>query len=92
MPRYFFHIYDGDAFLDDEGTVLPDLQQAKETAFRAIIGFLKNHEESPTDAAWRLDIVNQAGEVLLSLSLDAAKEQAALTYLLDVRPGRSRLN
>ena len=92
MPRYFFHVYDGDAFLDDEGTFLPDLQQAKKAAVRAIIGFLGNYAESPTNSAWRLDIVNQAGEVLLSLRLDAARGQAALTYLLDVKPGPSLLN
>ena len=29
MPRYFFHVMDGKAFIDDVGTDLPDLKAAQ---------------------------------------------------------------
>jgi hypothetical protein len=32
MPRYFFHIADGDRFFDDEGIVLPDVSAALDAA------------------------------------------------------------
>jgi hypothetical protein len=32
MPRLFFHIADGERFLDDEGVVLPDVSAAVEMA------------------------------------------------------------
>ena len=33
MPRFFFHIADGERFLDDEGVVLPDVSAAVEMAW-----------------------------------------------------------
>ncbi len=93
MPRFYFHIYDGDAFLDDEGTVLPGLQQAKEQAVRAIATVLKDRIGTPeADEAWRMDIVDSLGKVLLRLSLDATEGRDAPTYLLDVKPGPGKVN
>jgi hypothetical protein len=36
MPRYFFHVHDGAAWLDAEGTELPSLETAREEAIRAL--------------------------------------------------------
>ena len=96
MPRYFFHIYDGQAFRDHEGTVLPNLQKAKEQATRAVAGALRDRtsSESPVQE-WCMDVVDGTGKVLLRLELDLAsscQKSRTLTYLLNVKPGSRIVN
>ena len=43
MPRYFFHIADGDAFHDEEGTDLPDALAARKEGTRVAAAWLRDH-------------------------------------------------
>jgi hypothetical protein len=51
VPRYFFHMEDGGAFRDREGTVLPDSHAARLEAAHVLGELLKEH---PADV-WRDD-------------------------------------
>jgi uncharacterized protein DUF6894 len=44
MPRYYFHIRDGDTFiLDDEGFELADMEAVKIEAFRSAMDLLQRN-------------------------------------------------
>lgn len=74
MPRYFFHVHDGTASRDTEGTQLADIYAAQEEAIRTsgellreIGGKFWNGEE------WSLEVTDEAGRVLFTLRF-VAKE------------------
>jgi Domain of unknown function (DUF6894) len=43
MPLYFFHVDDGNTFLDDEGVEFPDLKTARQEAVRACGEMLRDY-------------------------------------------------
>ena len=73
MPRYFFHVHDGQDIIDHEGTDLPSEAQAKSQAVvmsgRLIMEmgdeFWKSGQE------WRLEVTNQTGTKLFELKFMA---------------------
>jgi hypothetical protein len=72
MPRYFFHVHDGNSTGDNEGTELPDIFAAQEQAIllsgellREMGGKFWNGEE------WSLDVTDEAGRILFTLRFSA---------------------
>ncbi len=49
MQRFYFNISDGRDFEDDEGTLLPGVEAAREEASRILAAHLKDHPAEP----WR---------------------------------------
>ena len=43
MPRYYFNLFNDDVVADDEGTELPNLEKAKETATTSIRQLIAAH-------------------------------------------------
>jgi hypothetical protein len=72
MPRYFFHVRDGDSFSPDiEGQELPDLEAARRegiSANREILGERLLHGGSLDSR--QLQIADESGAVLITLKTD----------------------
>jgi hypothetical protein len=72
MPRYFFHVRDGDSYSPDiEGQELPSLEAARQEAIRAnreILGEKLLHGGSLNSR--QLQIADESGAVLLTLETD----------------------
>ena len=72
MPRYFFHVRDGDDFSPDtEGQELADLAAARREAIsanREILGDKLLHGGALDDR--QIQIADESGSVLLTLSTD----------------------
>lgn len=68
MPRYFFHVIDGIALPDREGTELPDLKAARAMAICTSGQILHDMGERFWDGTeWRLEVADKEGQVLLVL-------------------------
>ena len=61
MPRYFFHITDGQTYPDTQGTELPSLEAARREAFRAFGDMLKNRDAWKSNE-WVMDIADGADQ------------------------------
>jgi len=68
VPRYFFHITDGQTFRDNVGTELPSLVEARREALLTFSDLVKNREDWKSDE-WRIDIADGAGRALLTLKV-----------------------
>src|SRR5215211_5607990 len=63
VPRYFFHVLDGDWYLDQEGDDLPDLQTAIREAERVARDLLQDEAKGDLSHA-RLDVADEHGTVV----------------------------
>lgn len=68
MPRYFFHIADGQTFCDDVGTELPSLVEARQEAIATFGDLVKNRDEWKSKE-WRMVIADPEGRILLTLNM-----------------------
>ena len=68
MPRFFFHVHDGRAVLDEEGTELPDFDQARREAIR-LAGQILDNEAPNLELAedWHMDVTDESGLILFRL-------------------------
>ena len=71
MPRYFFHVTDGQAAFDHEGTELPDLKTARAEAIRTAGEILSAKDTEWAGTAWRMSVADAQGIVLLTLDFSA---------------------
>jgi hypothetical protein len=72
MPRYFFHVQDGRAIPDTDGTMLPDIDAAREEAVRLSGGLLKDHaKEFWSSQPWLMEVQDQAEALLFTLRFSA---------------------
>jgi hypothetical protein len=78
VPRYFFHITDGQAFRDNVGTELPNLVEARREALLTFSDLVKNREAWASDE-WRIDIAEAEGRTLLTLKvrIEEIRQEAA---------------
>ena len=71
MPRYFFNVYDGVAILDDEGSELAGLQEAKREAVtitgQLLHGSLKADIWSGDE--WKLVVADDRGRTLFTVRI-----------------------
>jgi hypothetical protein len=75
MPRYFFHVTDGQTYPDTEGTELPGLDEARREAFRTLCELLKNKYVSSRHD-WHIDITDEADHSLLRLTISLSETPA----------------
>jgi hypothetical protein len=70
MARYYFHIEDGSAILDDLGMELASLAEAKCEAVRYAGSLICDHAgEFWNSGDWTMTVTNEAGVSLFSLAL-----------------------
>jgi hypothetical protein len=69
MPRYFFHVSDGDDYPDLHGTELPDLSAARNEAVRFAGALLSDHgEKFWTSGEWTMRVANEDDLTLFQLT------------------------
>lgn len=76
MPRYRFNVDNGTGFVaDEEGRELADLDAARAEGLKGVRSILAEDVlDGRLDLEGRLDVVGEAGEILLTISFaDAVK-------------------
>jgi hypothetical protein len=72
MPRYFFHVHDGQSSIDRDGTELASLQEAREEAVRLSGQMLRERAARFWEGEkWRLDVASPADVPLFTLIVAA---------------------
>jgi hypothetical protein len=83
MPRYFFHVQDGDDFVPDkEGILLPDLDTAREQCRQIVDDVLdepQNRDERSSERSFR--ITDESGREVLWLPFARAPGLVCLHLL-----------
>ena len=67
MPRYFFHVHDGQDSIDQAGLELPDPQTARAEAIRAAGEMLRDLDGALSTGEWRMDVTDESGQPVLTL-------------------------
>ena len=76
MPHYYFDCVDGHREIgDEEGVDLANLEEARSEAIRAIDGFAKGKVPAGDRRDFRLAIREEAGPVLIVVSLSLRVER-----------------
>ena len=64
MSRYFFHIMNGHAILDDVGVELPDMDAVRFEAIRSSGAMLSDGKQTWKGECWQMVVVDEAGTVV----------------------------
>jgi hypothetical protein len=68
MPRFYFHVFNDETALDDEGTELPDLEAARTHAVEGARSLMSDTlRKGRIDLSHHIAIQNQQGELLLDV-------------------------
>jgi hypothetical protein len=83
MPRYFFHLtMNGRVTPDQSGTVLPDVRAARSQGISACGEMLKDLDgKLPAFAEWRMDVVDHAGQTVLTFRFSEDARAIEAMYL-----------
>ena len=93
MPLFYFHVFDGNLLLDDQGLVLPDLTRAKVHAIRgAVHAFIEMREQSREHDGWLMEVADEHNLLLLRVNLDLIDDGLNRAMKLRVTPGRRLVN
>lgn len=74
MPRYFFHVMDGKALIDEEGVDLPDINAARKQAIRTAGEILADGEASGhlmAEFPWQMTVVDDERRTVFTLAFQA---------------------
>lgn len=69
VPRYFFHVLNGEASIEETGTELPDLDAAQRKAVQTAREIIEAGEISKSD--WLMMVVDDRGVIVMRLSITA---------------------
>jgi hypothetical protein len=72
MPRYFLHIRYGIDWIDDEGSVLPDLAAARRGAVEGIRQIAAKDDKVGAESEHCVRIANEHGNTLMTVPFRAA--------------------
>jgi hypothetical protein len=77
MQRFFFHVQDGSETLDDVGTELPGLAEARAEAVRTSGEMLRDlGEQFWNSAEWRMWVTDETGRSVCALRFSAEHDRA----------------
>ena len=72
MPRFYFHVYDGEYFHDHEGLLLQDLAEARTQAIVTSGEMLKEHGRKLwTGEMWTMVVMDENGKSVSELRFSA---------------------
>jgi hypothetical protein len=72
MPRYFFHVQDGQTFLDKEGSELPGLKEVRAEAIMASGEMLRDNGRSFWGGTeWRMWVTDEGGNTVCTMKFSA---------------------
>jgi hypothetical protein len=73
MPRYFFHIFNHEIVMDEEGIDLPDLEAAREVALDSARDLVcESVHQGHLNLDHRLEVNDENGETLIVLTFREA--------------------
>ncbi|MGO4527251.1 hypothetical protein AB4097_20635 [Microvirga sp. 2MCAF35] len=76
MPRYFFHVIDGRDIIDNDGTVLPGLREARAEAIRTAGSMLRDEGDRFWNSTeWQMNVTDASGQSVLKLRFSAADQE-----------------
>jgi uncharacterized protein DUF6894 len=77
MARYFFHVIDGRSVVDEEGTELTSLGEARREAVRLSGNILSEGPDQFWEGEqWRMDVADERGLTLFALHFSAVEAPA----------------
>ena len=77
MPRFFFHTEDGERLNDAEGSELPDIQAAKDTAVQILAETLRGNSRLFWETeSFRVTVTDEDRLTLFSLQVSATMAAA----------------
>jgi len=80
MPRYFFHIRDGDGLKNDpDGIELPDVDAARATALKKACRIWSERPPEPAANDQTFEVTDEAGQIVLTVSFSEAFAERAVT-------------
>lgn len=79
MPRFYFHVFDGKAIIDGEGTDLPDLDTARLHAVEIASSLLRGSiKQWPGKHGWRVVVVDGRRNVIATLVFGVEQNEDTL--------------
>lgn len=86
MPRFFFHVHDGESFIDDTGQEIASLEDARRHAARyAADLLLSDPDRFWSGEEWRMEISDHSGLVYSTLIFLSIDSPAALSHQVKKR-------
>lgn len=78
MPRYFFHVTDGESIRDDTGTELSGLPEARRQALQTAGEMLRDGDgRFWTGQEWSMHVIGEDGREILVLKFSAEQMSPA---------------
>jgi GTP-dependent phosphoenolpyruvate carboxykinase len=72
MPRYFFHVIDGHDIIDNEGSEMSSLKEARTEAIRLAGSILRDEGDTFWNGTeWHMNVTDAAGQSILKLRFSA---------------------
>jgi hypothetical protein len=72
MPRYFFHVIDGREIIDNEGSELAGLKEARVEAIRLAGAILRDEGDKFWNGEqWHMNVTDASGQSVLKLHFSA---------------------
>lgn len=69
MPRFYFHVIDGQAIIDGEGTELPNVDAARLHAVAIATSLLKGTIDAwPSEHGWQIIVADTSRTVIATLA------------------------
>ncbi|TDK29917.1 hypothetical protein E2F50_22265 [Rhizobium deserti] len=69
MARYFFHIMNGQAILDDIGVELSNIDDVRREAIRASGQMLSNGKHAWKGQAWQMIVADEDGTIIFGVNI-----------------------
>ena len=77
MPRYFFHVIDGRSIIDNQGSELASLKEARVEAIQLAGAILRDEGDTFWNGQeWHLDVTDASGQSVLKLRFSAEDQGA----------------
>ena len=64
MPRYFFHIMNGQAIIDEVGVELPDMDAVRFQAIRSSGAMLSDGKHAWKGECWQMLVADENGSIV----------------------------
>ena len=78
MPRYFFHVIDGREIIDDEGSELAGLREARVEAIHLAGSILRDEgDKFWKGEEWHMNVTDASGQSVLKLHFSAEDQDTA---------------
>jgi len=77
MPRYFFHVIDGRSIIDNQGSELAGLKEARVEAIQLAGAILRDEGDTFWNGQeWHMDVTDASGQSVLKLRFSAEDQGA----------------